>query len=162
MTAKRLGAARSADFVDEVDVVWTAPIEGNDPRCVVGWYRNARLYRYRQNFQGLYPSDRYKKDEIDSFRVRAKVEDAFLIDIGQRNLKLALGRGPGWSGQASWWYAEDTENLEARRFVQSIRNPIKARKSSPVQSRKTAENEAEPAKLRQMNIADMCVRTRRL
>ncbi|AGS24359.1 hypothetical protein REMIM1_PC00003 (plasmid) [Rhizobium etli bv. mimosae str. Mim1] len=121
---QRLGADRSADFVDGVDVVWTAPVEGNDPRCVIGWYRNARLYRYRQQFQDLYPSDRHRKDEIDSFRVRAKIEDAFLIDIGQRNSKLALGRGPGWSGQASWWYAEDTKNPEARRFVRSIRNLV--------------------------------------
>ncbi|KWV48995.1 hypothetical protein AS026_11455 [Rhizobium altiplani] len=162
MNIQRLGADRSADFVDEVDVVWTAPIEGNDPRCVVGWHRNARLYRYRQNFQGVYPLDRHRKDETDSFRVRAKVEDAFLIDIGQRNLKLALGRGPGWSGQASWWYAEDTENLEARRIVRSIRNLISGKEIVPGTKPKDGRKKAEPAKLRHMNIADMCVRTRRL
>ncbi|MEH2703019.1 MULTISPECIES: hypothetical protein [Rhizobium] len=121
---ERLGAQRREDFLDGVDVVWTAPIEGNDPRCVVGWYKNARLYRFRQKFQGLYPSERHEKDEIDSFRVRAKIEDAFLLPLKERDEKLTLGRGPGWSGQASWWYAEDTENTEARRFVRSIRNLI--------------------------------------
>lgn len=39
---QRLGADKSDDFVDGVDIVWTAPEEGRDPRMVIGWYRDAR------------------------------------------------------------------------------------------------------------------------
>ncbi len=34
---ERLGTTSKAEFADDVDVVWTAPIDGNDPRCIIGW-----------------------------------------------------------------------------------------------------------------------------
>lgn len=121
---ERLGASKSADFVDGVDVIWTAPVEGNDPRCVVGWYKNARVYRQRQKFDGAYPSDQHQHDQIESFRVRARAEDVHIVPFPERNESLYLQRGKGWSGQASWWFADDTESPEARRFVKSIRDRI--------------------------------------
>lgn len=128
---ERLGASPSEGYVDGIDIVWTAPVEGNDPRCVVGWYRDARLYRERQLFRGIYPSEQHEIDEITSFRVRAKVKDAFILRPKDRTEELMLGRGPGWSGQASWWYAEDTANAEARRFVSSIKSLVDGHKPSP-------------------------------
>jgi hypothetical protein len=99
---QRLGASREAEFVDGVDVVWTAPVEGYDPRCVVGWYENARVYRRRQPYNGVYPSEQHETDELISFMVRARIEDAHLIPVPDRGGDLMLQRGPGWSGQASW------------------------------------------------------------
>ncbi|MBK6718936.1 MAG: hypothetical protein IPP45_03995 [Sphingomonadales bacterium] len=115
---ERLGAGRSDQYLDGVDIVWTAPVEGHDPRCIVGWYRNARIYRHRQLFNGQYPTARHKDDEIQSFRVKARNDDAVLLPTKERT--LTLGRGPGWSGQASWWYAQDTQNADARRFVRGV------------------------------------------
>lgn len=116
---ERLGAGPRDDVLDHVDIVWTAPTLGNDPRAVVGWSRNARLYRWRQHFNGLFPSDRHRKDGITSFRVKAKAEDVVLLAPDQRTLKLR--RGDGWSGQASWWYADDTTDPDAMRFVASVK-----------------------------------------
>lgn len=103
-----MGASKSAEFIDGVDVVWTAPVDGNEPRCVIGWYENARVYRDRQRFNGIYPSGQHDLDEILSFRVRARAEDVHLIPLSKRDERLYLQRGKGWSGQASWWYADDT------------------------------------------------------
>lgn len=119
---ENLGASRSDLYVDGVDVVWTAPVGGRDPRAVVGWFRDARVYRERQRFNGVYPSSRHRRDEILSYRVRARVEDARLLRPGERT--MLLGRGAGWSGQASWWYAEQTANPEARRFVRQVASTI--------------------------------------
>lgn len=33
---------------------------------------------------------------------------------------MRLSRGEGWSGQTSWWYAEETTNREARKFVGEV------------------------------------------
>lgn len=119
---ERLGAEKSANFVDGVDVVWTAPELGNDPRVVVGWYRNARVHRRRMNFDGSPPSDRHRDDEILSYVVRARAEDAFLLPVDQRDLRLS--RGSGWSGQTSWWYAEYSADASALAFVSSVRTLI--------------------------------------
>lgn len=115
---QRLGAGRTDLYVDGVDIVWTAPTLGSAPRAVVGWFRSARLYRVRQKFNG-FPSNQHRKDEIASFQVRARRDDVFLLPVKQRRMKLE--RGPGWSGQVSWWYAEDTANPDAAAFVTAVR-----------------------------------------
>ena len=119
---ERLGVSKSDDFVDGVTVVWTAPKEGYDPRTVVGWFRNARVYRDRQLFNGDFPSHQHENDEITSFRVRARIEDVVLLKPKQRTMNLQRGRG--WSGQASWWYADDTKNKDARSFVRQVHKVI--------------------------------------
>lgn len=115
---ERLGATPRDQYVDNVDIVWTAPFEGHDPRCVVGWYRNARLYRHRQHFNGSFPSKQHEIDKIETFRVKANSENVVLLR--PRDRTLFLGRGLGWSGQASWWYAGDSTNQDARTFVQTV------------------------------------------
>ena len=121
---ERLGASRSAAFVDGVDVIWTAPDHGDGARVVVGWSRNARVYRARQQFVGDYPSARHRKDEITSFRVKARARDVTVVPPDERTLKL--GHGPGWSGQASWWYADDTTVRAARRFVGKVKAAMRS------------------------------------
>lgn len=142
---ERLGAGRDDDFLDGVDIVWTAPVGGNDPRCVVGWYRNARIYRPRQMFNDQYPSAQHMVDEIKSFRVRAKVEDVRLLPFSERD--KTLERGPGWSGQTSWWYAEDSTNQRARNFVRSVKRLLDGAPNSngrkrPVNRRRGRAGEA--------------------
>ena len=116
---ENLGADKSDGFIDGVDIVWTAPEEGRDPRMVVGWYRNARLYRLRQEFRGRYPSAQHQRDKIRSFMAKTLAENAFVLRPEERH--LLLQRGEGWSGQASWWYAEDTTDRSARAFVRRVK-----------------------------------------
>ena len=116
---ERLGANLLDTQVDGLDVVWTAPTRGNDPRTVVGWSTNATLFRQRQLFHDDFPSEQHRRDEIGSYRVRARSEDVFLLPVKQRHMNLE--RGPGWSGQASWWYADDTTNAAAAEFVSAVR-----------------------------------------
>jgi hypothetical protein len=127
---ERLGATRSDDFIDGIDIVWTAPWEGNDPRVVVGWWRNARLYRGRQHYNGHFPSPQHRKDEITSFRVKARIEDVVLLPPARRTSELKRGRG--WSGQTSWWYAEDSTNPDARKFVAGVKALMDGNSFSPL------------------------------
>lgn len=130
---ERLGAGLADDYVDGLDIVWTAPTRGNDPRTVVGWSRNARLYRHRQEFGDDFPSDQHRRDDITSFRVRAHCDDVFLLPVQKRRMNLE--RGPGWSGQASWWYAEDTADPAAAEFVAAVRALMDGGQVPPVITR---------------------------
>lgn len=116
---ENLGASKKDSFIDGVDIFWTAPTEGLSPRTIVGWSRNARLYRRRQNFNGHYPSDQHENDEIQSFMVRSKVDDVVLLPPVKRTIDLQHGKG--WSGQASWWYIEKSNNADAKKFLKSVR-----------------------------------------
>ena len=127
---ERLGASKTDDFLDGIDVVWTAPTDGNDPRAVVGWSRNARLYRWRQQFNNQFPSAQHRQDKIGSFRVKAKIENVFLLPPDKRTMKLS--RGDGWSGQTSWWYADETTDAEAIRFVEQVRALMKGHRAPSV------------------------------
>lgn len=137
---ERLGAGASDRFIDGVDIVWTAPKEGKDPRTVVGWYRDARLYRTRERFEGRYPSARHRKDEIESYMVKVRAENAFLLPPERRILNLQRGK-KGWSGMASWWYAEQSINDEARSFVRKVAKFIDGQPASPVLTRR---NDRQP------------------
>lgn len=137
---ERLGASKTDEFVDGITLVWTAPTEGNDPRTVIGWFRNARVYRHRQQFGDHYPSKQHKKDEIGSYRVKARLSDVVLLPPSQR--KMDLQRGLGWSGQASWWYAEDTTNRDARRFVREVKKLVNGATYSEVPKRKGGANKS--------------------
>jgi hypothetical protein len=130
---ERLGADLADDYLDGLDIVWTAPTRGNDPRTVVGWSRKARLYRHRQEFGDDFPSDQHRRDGITSFRVRAHCDDVYLLPVKQRHMNL--DRGPGWSGQASWWYAENTADPDAAEFVAAVRTMMDAGDVPPVPTR---------------------------
>nr|WP_156942046.1 hypothetical protein [Mesorhizobium sp. LNHC220B00] len=130
MRIQNLGSGKHDEFVDGIDIVWTAPEEGKDPRVVVGWYRGARLYRHRQHFKGGNPSAQHYKDKIRSFRAGTLAENAFVLPPEDRHLRLR--RGKGWSGQASWWYANDTTDRSARAFVKRVKAFIEGEPVAPV------------------------------
>jgi hypothetical protein len=118
-----LGVDRDAEYIDGVDVLWTAthPMEGQ--RRVVGWYRNARIYRERQYFS-KYPTEQHKRDQIESYRVRARARDATVLPLKDRTLKL--GRGKGWIGQANWWFLEVFQQAAVKRFARTARRLMEA------------------------------------
>lgn len=110
----KLGAA-GRDFADQVDVIWTATHPHERGRRVTGWYRNARVYAKRQQDR---PSSRqHRRDKITSYRVVARAADVTLLPSDERT--LILGRGPGWIGQANWWFPNDT-NEDVRDFLTTV------------------------------------------
>lgn len=115
---ERLGVDKSAAHVDGIDVVWTAPYEGSGSRHVIGWYRNARVFRRRQEVEPASLSATHSRDGIGSYRVVARAEDAILLPPASRS--LGYKRGKGWGGQASWWYIDPPTNPEVARFLRRV------------------------------------------
>jgi len=116
---ERLGG--SGESIDGVDIVWTATRPGQGGRRVVGWYRNAVLFRARQMFSKP-PSKQHARDEIDSYRIRALAKDVVLLDPTQRT--LSLGRGKGWMGQTPWWSPDIDCAEDVRAFMHKVRKRL--------------------------------------
>lgn len=104
----------TGDLVQGVDVIWTATDPDERGRKVVGWYRNATVFRERQEFSTS-PSRQHARDDISSYRIRALAKDARRLELEDRT--LSMGRGPGWMGHTPWWRPTQESSAEVRKFV---------------------------------------------
>jgi hypothetical protein len=110
------------ETVSGIDVVWVATNPDARGRWVVGWYRNATVYRHRQEFPKALLTRQHKKDGINSYRIRAARRDATLLLLEDRSSPaLRLGRGAGWIGEANWWFPEQQSDPAIRKFVRGVR-----------------------------------------
>ena len=108
---KRLGARVDADYADDVTVVFTAtPPEGGNR--VVGWYRNARVWRERQvNQCGIH------------YRAEVRQEDCHPLEPLNRVFRVPRGRtaeGEFVPGR----YVGYTNERQAEAFVRKLHEYI--------------------------------------
>ena len=91
---------------DGVDVVWTAT-SPNRGRVLVGWYRNATVFRHLQGY------------ERGSYQIKARAVDCHLLPVQERktNIELARVRGPGHPGHSPVWFAESDYAAKLRRSL---------------------------------------------
>jgi 5-methylcytosine-specific restriction protein A len=111
---RRLGAGRDARAVGGVLVVWVARApEGGV--AVVGWYRDATVYRGRQPAPA--DSGRAREGRVEwGYRVWARAENCTLLPPEARELYLpsgAMGRSPAW-------YASTRSDQAFRRRVRAF------------------------------------------
>jgi len=90
----------------DVLVVWVATNQKNETR-IVGWYKNATVYREIQALE-YYVVDA----ENVEYRIEALAKDCYLLPLEERNYKILRasrsGNGTGF-GQSHIWYAESKE-----------------------------------------------------
>ena len=101
------------DFIDDVCVVWVArdPIEkkGN---VIVGWYNNARVYRYKQESSFL---------ESDSgYWFESNEDNCVLLPFEERDIICPRFK-KGFMGRTQYWYADSNESID---FIKSIKKFI--------------------------------------
>lgn len=112
---ENLGASRDAPSIDGVLVVWTAP----DPsprrgRIVVGWYRNATVYRNRQQPKGKLKKARtfhvpeFDEPQVFSYQVEAAEADCTLLAPEERVLWIPPRKkgDKGIPGQSPVYFPE--------------------------------------------------------
>ena len=112
---ERIGG--SGESVNGIDVIWTATHPKEGGRRVVGWYRNATVFRERKEFDGP-PSEQHERDEVKSYRIRARKEDVRRLNVEERTLRM--GRGKGWMARR-WWMPSEESPAAVRRFVDEVR-----------------------------------------
>jgi hypothetical protein len=120
----RLGVQTDDDRVSGVLVVWvaTSPDGGT---FIIGWYKNATIYRERQPAPP--GSARRHLDDDCGYYVTASAEDARLLPPDERVFSIPqLGRGG--PGQSNIWYADDPDQhrqlrLHVLRYIESEQLP---------------------------------------
>ncbi|MCL4554848.1 MAG: DUF3883 domain-containing protein [Actinobacteria bacterium] len=113
----RIGAGKGDNRVDGVLVVWTATRPGGGT-VVVGWYRDATVYRDYQRFNRAPEAQR--DNGIDGFRIKAPAASATLLPLDARVLRVPR-QVKGGMGQSNVWYADSSEAAE---FVSQVRHAV--------------------------------------
>jgi hypothetical protein len=118
----RLGG-KGEKFVDGVLVVWTATRpEGGT--VVVGWYKNATVYRFHQRFQRV--PELQRENGINGYRIKAKISDATLLPIDQRTCEIPR-QVKGGMGQSNVWFAASSES---KPIVKKVINLVEGKKKN--------------------------------
>jgi len=103
---EKLGAKKEDEFVSGVTVVWTAGPEAGGT-AVVGWYKNATVYREYQEFQTR--TKLQKENGLNHYRIIASKSDATLLPAEERSLLIPRAV-KGGIGQSNVWYADSPES----------------------------------------------------
>lgn len=111
----RISANCRGPSLDGVLVVWVATAPNPDSGTyIVGWYRNATVYRKHQ----LSPpaSGRNFKEKNVGYYATAISPDAVLLDLPERTFRLPPLK-EGGMGQSNTWYADGAKHVGLRRKV---------------------------------------------
>ena len=113
---ERLGAGSDGSRVTGITVAWAARDPTTGGTYVVGWYKNASVYRHQQPApKGSQRFDPNKK-KLYGFYIEADAFDARLLKPDKRVLSVPR-RGKGGMGQSNVWYAS---SFRASRFLQRL------------------------------------------
>ena len=128
---EKLGAAKGAAFAKGVLVVWIAPCRNGEGREIVGWYRNARVYRDRQEPKGelkkarTFRVPKTKVKEVCTYRAEAAASDCRLLTPDERVLRIApRKRGSGKGLGRTLLYLSQKEDDESRQLEKKLRDFI--------------------------------------
>ncbi|WP_372397138.1 DUF3883 domain-containing protein [Azospirillum sp. HJ39] len=125
LSLEKVGADRGDASVGGVLAVWTAPDPERRGRIVVGWYKNATLYRTSQTPQGQHAKARIFEEDVCTYRVSAKAEDCRLLTPEERVLLLPGGGVSDMPGRSNIFYLCDKEAPIARKLEKRLRAFIK-------------------------------------
>lgn len=119
----RIGADRDDGSVSDVTVVWTAkrPAGGT---VVVGWYKNATVFRDYQRFSRLPAVQR--GNGIDGYWIKAPLKHAKLLPADERTCEIPRAV-KGGMGNANIWYADRRESAPIVKRVMTVLSGKKPR-----------------------------------
>jgi hypothetical protein len=103
----RLGAKSSDDKVEDITIIWVAKEPFSGGNYIVGWYKNATVYRNVQRSTRNFNKN-WEAQELGYYFVEANVTDTKLLTRDERTVQVP--RGKGAMGQRNIWYAE--KNLD--------------------------------------------------
>ena len=96
----------NSDCIKDVTVVFCAHSDSLKNTVIVGWYKNATVYRSRPKYNNR------------QFNLECAVEDAYLISEQQRTFIVPRAKNGNYGfGQSNIWYAKDERASE---FITSV------------------------------------------
>jgi hypothetical protein len=121
----KLGASRGDQQIAGILVVWTAPHPDADGRFVVGWYRNATVYRKAQ------PGGAWRTHDgaVLPYNARAASAACHLLASADRLFAVPGGRGiKGEPGQAAAYFVPSGSRLESELLAYVNRRTLPRRR----------------------------------
>lgn len=113
---EKLGASKTEECLSGITVVWTATDPDNRGTYIIGWYKNATVYRHYQD-PPRNSKRKYKNNSLGYF-ISAKNKDGKLLAIDERIVQVQRHK-KNWMGQSNVWYAD--KNPE---FVKVVKDYI--------------------------------------
>ncbi|MPQ44528.1 hypothetical protein [Clostridium tarantellae] len=115
------GINKTIESIDNVLVIWCAKCPSNDFTSVVGWYKNATVYRYYQEVE-------IGSESIQAYNILAKAEYCVLLPTNIRSRRtmwwvprVAKRNGPSYGfGQANVWFANEKDNKGKENYLNKI------------------------------------------
>lgn len=111
--------SKNEEGVDGVTVVWCAKPDNIYGRRVVGWYKDATVYRY--------PQYEFRNEREQEFNFIAKKENCVLLPEKERLSSKWIVPSSGHNGydfgfgRSNLWYAQGTENnSRLKRYIERL------------------------------------------
>jgi 5-methylcytosine-specific restriction endonuclease McrA len=132
-----IGADKKDEYEDNVLVLWVAKSpEKNAGVRLVGWYKNAKVYRSLQRLA----DDKRRKKSIFGYYAVADAIDCRLLKINERTLRVPTGKN-GF-GQSHIWYAK--KNIAFKnKVLEFIQNSKFGKNSNVYKSFENIEDELD-------------------
>jgi hypothetical protein len=117
----RLGGEYDSESIEHVDVVWVATHPTDGGQLVVGWFRDASVYRNLQEPPNGF--DRSIGEDVARWNITANYANVRLLEPDQRVYAIpSTASGLGTIGQSNVFYADD--QLEILSWLGSLRTYI--------------------------------------
>ncbi len=137
---KRLGANSTDDRIDGVTIIWTARHPETGGSLIIGWYKNATVFRnYQEPSKSL---NRKWQDHNIGYCMVAKSSEAKLLSQDERVFKVP--RGSKGMGQTNIWYGDN--NPEFVKIVQGYIFNGKLPKTKTRREKKGIPRQNDPLK----------------
>lgn len=108
--------AKKSDYLNGVLVIWFATKPKTGGQYIVGWYKNATVYRQKLNI----PNTEIFKERLEKGLNLYNIEsdNAFLLDESMRNFKI---KG---AGQNPLWYQSEAIREDVLKYIKDIEEGI--------------------------------------
>lgn len=117
---QKLGADKQDDHISGVLIIFTAKSR------VVGWYKDAILYK---TYQDTELQERKFKDGYMGYYAVADVKNIRLLSIDERNIFPKVPRGKGGMGQSNIWYADSGKGIDYKNNILKYIKKMKMKKT---------------------------------
>lgn len=124
-----LGASKHSGSVQGVTVVWIARNPRDKKTYIVGWYKNAVVYRHADSSRV-----RHVSDMSVEYQIEAEVGDLLTVDA--RVFRIPTAKVEGNLGQHPIWYGRPEEEFRdsVRTYIATGRLPQSDQAAAPRQS----------------------------
>lgn len=105
---EKIGGSGTSDHVSNVTVVWTARHPDTGGTRIIGWFKNATVYRYEK--AAPKKSQRIYKGISFGYFAATRIDDAVLLPKDARIVEIRRQQ-KGWMGQSNVWYADNNPDF---------------------------------------------------